>query len=125
VAYQSNKSGRFEVYVAPYPADPERERKVSTSGGTTARWGPEGRELYYYEPASGQLLVVPLTYGGNDVRVGDSRPLFKVRRPESWGAWYDVTGDGKRFLVHVPLDGESRSHLTLIQNWRAKVERAK
>ena len=125
VAYQSDKSGHFEVYVAPYPADPERERQVSISGGSTARWGPGGLKLYYYESASGQLLAVPLTYGGNDVRVGDARTLFKVRRPEFWGAWYDVTGDGKRFLVNVPLEGESRSHLTLIQNWRAKVESAK
>ncbi len=125
VAYQSNKSGHFEVYVSPYPADPERERQVSTSGGSTARWGPGGRELYYYEPAGGQLLVVPLTYGGNDVRVGDSSVLFKVRRPEALGAWYDVTGDGQRFLVNVPLEGESGSHLRFIQNWRAKAERAK
>ena len=97
VAYQSNKSGRYEIYVAPYPADPERERQVSISGGSTPRWGPGGRELCYYEPARGELLLVPLTYGANDVRVGNSKPLFKVRRPEKLGGV--VRRDGGRKTV--------------------------
>jgi Tol biopolymer transport system component len=123
IAYPSDKSTRMEVYVAPYPADPEREQQVSVSGGVTPRWGPGGQELYYFEPASGRLMVVPLTYRGNSVLVGDAQPLFKVRPPETWALWYDVTADGQRFLVNTPLDQEARSHLMLIQNWPALLER--
>ena len=123
IAYPSNKSGRFEVYVAPHPARPEREKRVSLSGGETPRWAADGRELYYFERVSGRIMVVPIGYTDGDIEIGDARPLFKARGMAPWAAWYDVTGDGQRFLVNTPLDEGVRSHLTFIQNWRAKLER--
>jgi roadblock/LC7 domain-containing protein len=123
IAYPSDESGRSEVYVAPFPADPSRKRRVSTAGGTTARWGQDGREIFYYEPASGRLMSVPLTYGAGDVNVGIAKPLFRVRRVPLWGMWYDMTRDGQRFLVNTPADLDTTTPLTLVVNWGALLDR--
>ena len=101
---QSDESGREEVYVTPFPSNPAQKQSISTAGGTTARWAGNGREILYYEPASSRLQSVVLTYVGHGVEVAAAKPLFKVRPNPDWGLWYDVTRDGKRFLVNTLPD---------------------
>ena len=120
ICYQSDESGQQEVYVTPFPADPTRKQRISTAGGTTARWAGNGREILYYEPASSRLQSVALTYVGSGVEVGVARPLFKVRPNLDWGLWYDVTRDGKRFLVNTLPDHDTLTPLTLVTNWRSR-----
>jgi dipeptidyl aminopeptidase/acylaminoacyl peptidase len=59
VAYQSNESGRFEIYVRPFTDPAGGQSKVSTDGGSFALWSPDGSELYYLSPA-GALMAVPV-----------------------------------------------------------------
>ena len=95
VAYASDLSGRFEVYVEDYPT-PGNRRPVSHGGGTQPRWHPDGRVLYYLSPDHYLTAVrvngVPPTYS-------EPRPLFALLMPEGnfrlQGANYDVAADGR------------------------------
>ena len=100
--------------MTPFPADPSRKQRISTAGGTTARWAENGREILYYEPGSSRLQSVPLTYRGDAVEIGAVKPLFKVRPNVEWALWYDVSRDGQRFLVNTLPDQGTPTPLTLV-----------
>lgn len=76
IAYQSNESGRQDVYVQPFPG-PGEKRRISIDGGTHVRWRPGGKELFYIAP-DGRLMVVPIRVGpnGHDPEIGTSEALF-------------------------------------------------
>ena len=105
VAYSSNQSGRFEIYVESFPT-PGRRVQVSTDGGTQPKWRRDQRELYFVSPDSG-LIAVPADLG-TEAKLGTAAPLFTLTKPRaSTGReQYDVSADG-RFLTavveaHVP-----------------------
>jgi hypothetical protein len=119
VAYESNESGRFEVYVRPFPDPSGGQSKVSTDGGSFARWSPDGRELYYLAPA-GALMTVPVNIAADVFTHGAARELFRTRIAATEMADvvhpYDVSADG-RFLMRVPPEEEG-SPITVLLNWR-------
>ena len=122
VAYQSNASGEFEVYVRPFPDVDSALHPISTNGGTGPLWAPDGRELFYQN--EGRLLAVPVqtdpTFERGTAMVvmdGDYR-LTSPLGPRA----YDIDPSGERFLVVKPtraLDSDSRSlpSLTFVLNW--------
>ncbi len=119
VAYSSDEAGQTEVYVRRFP-DTGEQIRISNSGGMQPRWRRDGRELFYVETGSGKLMSVPLRYGKTleaDVPV----PLFDARIP-SFGTYsaarYDVTPDGKRFIVARDPETERTEPLRVILNWR-------
>ncbi|MBI3049381.1 MAG: serine/threonine-protein kinase [Acidobacteria bacterium] len=120
VAYQSDESGRYEIYVRPFPG-PGGQWQVSTSGGVTPRWRADGRELFYIAP-DGTLTAAPIIVNGAAVEPGAPVALFRPRIV--WGGtnpigvrWqYDVAPDG-RFLINVVTEEASASPITLILNW--------
>jgi Tol biopolymer transport system component len=115
IAYNDLESGRFEVFVVPFPATGERWQ-VSTSGGVQPEWRGDGRELFYLEP-SGALMAVDVR-SRPSLEVGPARPLFQTRLEGSNGLEeYRVTADGQRFLLRVPVGGTTRT--TLVLNWPA------
>ena len=108
IAYASNQTGRFEVYVESV-VTPGRRWPVSTAGGDQARWSHDQRELYYLSP-EGWLTAAPLKFGPG-LTIGIAKPLFSVRTPGIENSpdglfivgaahQYDVAPDG-RFLVAV------------------------
>jgi hypothetical protein len=122
VAYQSNQSGRFEVYVRPFagvaPA-PSRQSTISTGGGISPRWSPDGGEIYFIAP-DGSMMAVPVKGQGNTLTVGPAERLFKVAikgggTAANIASNYDVARDG-RFLVNVVNDDPTP--IVIIQNWR-------
>jgi len=122
VAYQSNRSGRFEIYLQAFPT-PVGEWQVSTDGGTQVRWRPDARELFYVAP-DGTLTAVPvaLDVENQAVDLGTPVPLFRLRTPGGGGPGiqaqqYDVSPDGRQFLVNTLLEDESVAPVTLVQNW--------
>ena len=121
IAYVSDASGRFEVYVTPFPG-PGGTQQVSASGGTEPRWRADGKELFYFA-SDNRLMAVEITTEGETFEVGQGAPLFQTR--ESWlpgsGVRYDVSQDGQRFLVFVPQDEPSASNISLIVNWPAEL----
>lgn len=117
MAFQSNESNRFEVYVQPFPKGDKV--RISTGGGVQARWRPDGKELFYIDPAN-QLMAVPVDFSTLPPSIGTPAPLFKAQwgqlphHPEMWT--YSVSRDGQRFLVDVLR--ETVSPITVLLNWK-------
>jgi Tol biopolymer transport system component len=118
VAYESNESGRFEIYVRPFPDPSGGQSKVSDDGGRFARWSRDGRELYYLSPA-GALMVVPVNIAAEVFNHGAARELFRtpiaVTEMHDVVHPYDVSADG-RFLMRVSGE-EEVSPITVLLNW--------
>jgi serine/threonine protein kinase len=134
IAYQSNESGRDEIYLRPFldpdvkPISTSRDVRsgrwqVSTNGGTHARWRRDGKELFYLG-SDDKIMAVEIKLGSTTVDVGAVRPLFQISpfRGASRDL-YDVTTDGQRFLVATPGGEEISSPITLVVNWNAELKK--
>jgi len=126
IAYASYESGQFEVYVSPFPQVDDGRWTISTSGGEQPRWSPDGRELFYR--SGDAMMVVPV----------NTEPTFKVGTPTRLfhGAYYsligrmwDVSPDGKRFLMirGEPTSGETstpetRQRINIVLNWTEELK---
>jgi serine/threonine-protein kinase len=123
VAFQSDESGRFEIYVRPYPGVEGALWKVSTAGGTSPRWSQHGRELVYHDGRG--IVAVPVTTAGGKFATGHATRLFDYA-PYSGrlGPDYDLTPDGQRFLMIRSAEDSpaSRAQLVLVQNWTTELE---
>ena len=123
VAYVSDESGQFEVYVQPFP-EGGRKVTVSSNGGTKVRWSRDGKELFYVE---GQTLVAVSVSSGSSFSVGSATRLFE-HPGLGLGAGidsapYDVSADGQRFILAEPV-GEGADapepSIRVVQNWFAE-----
>ena len=120
IAYESDESGRFEIYVQPFPG-PGPKWPVSTAGGAQVRWPRNGGELFYIA-LDNRLMAVSIRLDAErqTVSAGAPVPLFTtnvggavtVRRQQ-----YVVSSDGQRFLMNTVKDQASTSPLTVVQNW--------
>jgi serine/threonine-protein kinase len=115
LAYSSDETGRFEVYVVSFP-DAQAKRLVSRDGGTEPRWAHSGRELFF--KSAGMLVVVEVP-PGPIFTPGVPRPLFSVagyrgaiNRPQ-----YDVTPDDRRFVMIRELGANAPGELIYVENW--------
>jgi Tol biopolymer transport system component len=120
MAYTTDISGRFEVWVRAFPSA-DHETQVSTGGGQQPHWSGDGKELFF-EAADGKLNVVAANTSGNTFNPGTPQPLFDMNmaRTENGAQFqYDVTADGKRFLIAAAAP--SARQLTVVVNWRAGV----
>ena len=124
VAYQSNASGRVEIYVRPFPDVEEGLSQISTGGGIQPLWAPDGRELFYWGDTG--LMVVPV----------ETAPSFTAGTPEvvvegqyfrgADNRNYEVALDGQRFLftksgTGSTTEGESGPQIYLVQNWHEEL----
>lgn len=119
IAYQSDESGRFEIYAAPFPG-PGGKRQISTSGGTLPRWRADGKELFYMTPDQ-RLMAAEVMIKGGEFETGGVHPLFGPL-PTSNGFQYDVSADGQRILAITPSKTAS-APLTIVQNWPAGLKK--
>jgi len=92
LAYQSDESGRYEIYARPFPAGIGKWQ-VSTAGGTAARWRRDGQELFYVN--RGKLMAVTTEPSEPSFTVSRATELFEGPYADS----FDVTADGQRFLM--------------------------
>jgi Tol biopolymer transport system component len=116
LAYVSDESGRYEIYVQPYPG-PGGKWQISTEGGTEPVWNPNGRELFYR--SGGKMMAVDIaTQPG--FAAGKPRVLFEgpyVPTPATLPN-YDVTLDGQRFLMVKPSEQEAApTQINVVLNW--------
>ncbi len=116
LAYASNESGRWEVYVRPFPNTNDGKWTVSTDGGTEPVWAHSGRELFYR--GSGNLMVVEVLSGPTFV-TGEQRVLFSVQgyRSAPVHQGYDVTPDDQRFVMIRNPAGEDAGELIVVENF--------
>jgi eukaryotic-like serine/threonine-protein kinase len=119
VAYESNESGRNEIYMREVSSDGSTAsgRLVSKDGGTKPHWRADGKELIYLG-AGGNLMSVDVNTGP-PFRAGTPNKLFQL--PLGADVW-DVTADAKRFLVAMPLSGTAPPPITVMLNWQAKLK---
>jgi serine/threonine protein kinase len=123
VAYQSNESGRVEIWVHSFPGS-SGKLQVSTNGGAQVRWRPDGKELFYIA-LDGQLMSVPIRYP-NSQTVEAETPV--VLFPTHVGGavqslapqFYNVSADGKQFLMDTIVTEAGNSPITVILNWKPK-----
>jgi Tol biopolymer transport system component len=128
VAYESAESGRAEIYIRPFVppgaagtvAGPAAgEWQVSAAGGIHPVWRPDGKELYYVNPA-GAMMAAPITVTGATLAPGAPEVLFPTHIvgggvDVQQGRQYDIAPDG-RFLINTELDSAA-APITLLQNW--------
>lgn len=119
IAYSSNESGSWEVYVASFP-EFGRRQQVSKNGGAQPRWSWDGREIFYLS-LDGHMMAVPVLSSNDRLRFGPPETLFQTQvRVRPIIDQYAVTRDGSRFLVIQSLIDEEP--IALIKNWRADLE---
>jgi serine/threonine protein kinase/Tol biopolymer transport system component len=120
LAYQSNQSGRSQVYLTRFP-HPGAKYQVSKDGGVQPVWSKDGKTLYYLDPYR-KLTAVEVQTSGEAVQIGAAKPLFTagIRHSISTEA-YDIARDG-RFLV-VDSITESTAPVVLITNWDTELKK--
>jgi serine/threonine protein kinase len=122
LAYASNVSGQYEVYLQSFPGGTGK-RQVSTGGGNFPRWGQNGRELFYYA-ADGKLMSAQVRIG-ESIDVSAALPLFEFRAGIFLLSYapYAVTDDGQRFLINAVVETEPNSPMTVVINWTASAKK--
>lgn len=125
IAYQSDESGRHEIYVQAFPG-PGPKATVSTNGGTQVRWRRDGKELFYVA-LDGRLMAVPIELGSSSQTPDVGKPVALFRPPlgrvvlhGDFRHHYAVSQDGGRFLVAAALTETITSPISLILNWKAR-----
>jgi hypothetical protein len=138
LAYTSNESGRWEVYVQPWPG-PGPRQQVSVDGGSSPAWNPSGREIFFL----GQFVPGPPYCRAMMVVDVKPEPRFQLGRPRVLFEWagqcpmcgpircYDVAPDGQRFFMTQGLPAPEEApvtHIHLVQDWteelKARVRRS-
>jgi hypothetical protein len=123
LAYQSDASGRNEVYVQSFDGfsnDTKRRWKVSKDGGLP-HWRSDSRELFYMT-SDGRVMSVSIRVGTDGgLESGQPQKLFQARPLRTFNL-YDATPDGQRFLVNIPLEWTSALPITVVTNWTEKLK---
>jgi serine/threonine-protein kinase len=116
VAYGSDDTGRDEIYLRSV-AHPDEVVTVSTDGGRSPKWSPDGRDLFYRR---GDAFLAATVASNGKLAVGDSRKLFEVRAASGTStqqAAYSVSPDGRRFLVQLPDPRAIPTQINVVLNW--------
>jgi Tol biopolymer transport system component len=121
MAYQNNESGHMEVYITPFPGGGAKWQ-VSTSGGVSAHWRRDGKELFFLDAAS-NVMAVDVDTSGSVVRLGVPHALFSAVAAQRASGPFDVTADGKKFLINSGDVKEGNEPMTLVQNWTAELKK--
>jgi len=124
IAYQSNQSGRNEIYVHPFPSVGAGRWQISTDGGTRPVWARNGRELFYLDETS-RLVAVPVQAGAT-FNSGSPATLFELpSTPTATARTYDVAPDGRFLVINFPKNDKTSNAPTLnvVLNWTDELER--
>ena len=125
LAYASNDTNRFEVYLQAFPNLGARYQ-ISTDGGGEPIWAKDGRELFYR--SGDKMMAVTIGARGDQLEAGTPTLLFEgqfaVSTVSGGDAWYDVSPDGKRFLMLKNEETPSSSaSIVVVQNWTTELKR--
>ena len=127
IAYQSDETGRLEVFVRPFPNVTDGKWQVSTIGGSAALWARDGRTLYYLR-SDNTMMAVPVT-GAPNAPLGTPRPLFHlgplpvIFTTRYYTPW-DIAPDGRFLMLRPAGTGDAASApLIVVENWTSEVKR--
>ncbi|MBF8295161.1 MAG: prkC 32 [Bacteroidetes bacterium] len=134
IVYVSDESGQMEVYIRSFQepgvqatsksnSSSGEQRQVSVSGGDSPRWRGDGKEIYYFSHDN-KMMAADISVKNGSIEVSQAHPLFEfpsiVQLPNSD---FDVTSDGKKFLINVPFERQNQTPLTLVLNWELLVKK--
>jgi Tol biopolymer transport system component len=123
LAYQSDETKRFEIYLQTFPTAGGKWQ-VSTNGGSHPVWSRDGKELFFI--ANQQVVAVEVSGAGQKqgekFAAGMPKPLFTTRFQPGANSRFDVSNDG-RFLMPVPVESAGSASMTLIVNWPALLKK--
>jgi serine/threonine protein kinase/dipeptidyl aminopeptidase/acylaminoacyl peptidase len=119
LAYESDQSGKNEIYVTAFPAG-GAQYQVSTTGGERPLWRRDGKEIFYRTNLT--LMAVQVSTKGGKIEFSAAKPLFELAVRSLAGRWYDVAPDG-RFLTNTSLPTTQSQNFELLVNWPAKLNK--
>ena len=119
VAYDSDESGSRQIYVTSFPG-PGGKLQVSTNSGSDPIWRRDGKELFFL--SEGKLMAAEVKANGSSLDFGNAQLLFDAHSGFGPYAHYDVTRDGKRFIVATLGEGGS-APMNLVINWTADLKK--
>jgi serine/threonine-protein kinase len=127
LAYEANDSGRFEIFVRPFPDVNSGHWQVSTIGGTRPLWARNGQELFYVSP-TGAVVRVGVERGTS---WATTTPTLMVKEGYftnpgySLGRQYDISPDGQRFVMIKEGTGETAAppQIIVVQHWFDELKR--
>ena len=116
VLYESDDSGKHEVYVRPLRGSGGK-LLVSAAGGTMPVWRRDGKEIFYLS-ANNEMMAAKVTQNGSELAIDVARTLFQTQA-ESFLPSYDVSPDGRRFVMVTSTPHKVASPITVVINWDA------
>lgn len=122
VAYVSDETGQNEVYITHSP-EVTRRYQVSPQGGTFPHWRSDGRELFYFSGLQNSMMAVSVDEKADDMSLGSPRALFHLVNNAEISGPFDVTRDGRRFLITETNFAAGTVPLTLVTNWDAELKK--
>jgi Tol biopolymer transport system component len=132
MAYESNESGQFQIYMRPFPNVVDARYQISTAGGRTPAWSPNGHEMFFVNRTSIMAVTVQLTptfSAGNPTKLFDAPSVLLDGRFINTGTQrtYDISRDGQRFLMikaHTVSDERNAppASMIVVQNWFEEVK---
>jgi eukaryotic-like serine/threonine-protein kinase len=125
LAYESDRSGQFEIYGGPFPNASEGQWLISTAGGTRPLWAPSGQELFYVAP-DGALMAVRVNPRAGRWSSASAAKVVEgpyVTRSLRDKRTYDVSTDGKRFLMVKQPANQAAPQIVVVQNWIEELKR--
>jgi serine/threonine-protein kinase len=128
LAYEANSSGQFEIYVRPFPGVNAGQWQVSTGGGIQPLWSANGTELFYMGP-NGTMMSTTVDADARSWSAGTPRRLFANPSYYTGGGGgfltrhYDVTADGRRFLMVKDNSATASVNIAVVQNWHEELKR--
>ena len=120
LAYASDESGHWEVYVAAFPG-PGGKWQISSGGGSQPRWRRDGNEIFYIAP--NRMLMAADVKAALDFSAGVPRQLLDTRARYTGNVSYDASADGQRFLINSVVVEKAAPPLTVVLNWSAGLKK--
>jgi Tol biopolymer transport system component len=124
LAYDTDDSGRIEVYVQAFDGINSAARKrwkISANGGGLPKWRADGKELFYIT-SSGRVMAAATHPAAGEFAFDAPVKLFQTRPvPKTWN-FFDPTPDGQKFLVNLPLEWANSSQIMVVTNWTEKLK---
>jgi serine/threonine-protein kinase len=118
LAYQSNATGRFEIYARAFP-DGQQSIQLTTEGGLVPQWSADGKTIFFRTSTNNRMMALPIEETQGALRAGAPRDLFDASRFENR---YDVSPDGKRLLMMPTLTATTATYIQLVTNFLTELK---
>jgi len=122
MAYATDELSNVDISVRTFPAIDRGRWQISNDFGNWPLWSPDGSELFYFSMQSGMYMSVPIRYDPQ-FHAGTPRPLFDGPYLRQNGRHYDITPDGKRFLMVRENTNIDAAEIHVVMNWLDELER--